>query len=125
MRLSLKNKVIFVVVAISLLTTLCIGIMMVYSMVDESNRQVENYRATLTQDIEKQLKDQTESAISVINYVYGLQQSGALTEEQAKKEAADRVRSMRYDNGAGYFWIDTYDGTNVVLLGRSSEGKIE
>lgn len=48
MRLSLKNKVIFVVVAISLLTTLCIGIMMVYSMVDESNRQVENYRATLT-----------------------------------------------------------------------------
>ena len=123
MRLSLKNKVIFVVVAISLLTTLCIGIMMVYSMVDESNRQVENYRTTLTQDIEKQLKDQTESAISVINYVYGLQQSGALTEEQAKKEAADRVRSMRYDNGAGYFWIDTYDGTNVVLLGRSSEGK--
>lgn len=123
MRLSLKNKVIFVVVAISLLTTLCIGIMMVYSMVDESNRQVENYRTTLTHDIEKQLKDQTESAISVINYVYGLQQSGALTEEQAKKEAADRVRSMRYDNGAGYFWIDTYDGTNVVLLGRSSEGK--
>ena len=123
MRLSLKNKVIFVVVAISLLTTLCIGIMMVYSMVDESNRQVENYRTTLTQDIEKQLKDQTESAISVINYVYGLQQSGALTEEQAKKEAADRVRSMRYDNGAGYFWVDTYDGTNVVLLGRSSEGK--
>lgn len=123
MRLSLKNKVIFVVVAISLLTTLCIGIMMVYSMLDESNRQVENYRTTLTQDIEKQLKDQTESAISVINYVYGLQQSGVLTEEQAKKEAADRVRSMRYDNGAGYFWVDTYDGTNVVLLGRSSEGK--
>lgn len=123
MKMSLKNKVIFVVVAISLLTTLCIGIMMVYSMVDESKRQVENYRATLTQDIEKQLKDQTESAVSVINYVYSLQQNGTLTEEQAKKEAADRVRAMRYDNGAGYFWIDTYDGVNVVLLGRPTEGK--
>ena len=123
MKISLKNKVIFVVVAISLLTTLCIGIMMVYSMVDESKRQVENYRATLTQDIEKQLKDQTESAVSVINYVYSLQQNGTLTEEQAKKEAADRVRAMRYDNGAGYFWIDTYDGVNVVLLGRPTEGK--
>jgi len=73
--------------------------------------------------VEKQLKDQTESAISVIKYVYSLQQSGVLTEEQAKKEAADRVRSMRYDGGAGYFWVDTYDGTNVVLLGRDSEGK--
>ncbi|WP_407397907.1 methyl-accepting chemotaxis protein [Anaerovibrio sp.] len=123
MRFSLKNKVIFVVVAISLLTTLCIGVMMVYSMVDESKRQVENYRATLTQDIEKQLKDQTESAVSVINYVYSLQQNGTLTEEQAKKEAADRVRAMRYDNGAGYFWIDTYEGVNVVLLGRPAEGK--
>lgn len=123
MKMSLKNKVIFVVVAISLLTTLCIGIMMVYSMVDESKRQVETYRATLTQDIEKQLKDQTESAVSVINYVYSLQQNGTLTEEQAKKEAADRVRAMRYDNGAGYFWIDTYDGVNVVLLGRPTEGK--
>ncbi|WP_239650487.1 methyl-accepting chemotaxis protein [Anaerovibrio lipolyticus] len=123
MKMSLKNKVIFVVVAISLLTTLCIGIMMVYSMVNESKRQVETYRATLTQDIEKQLKDQTESAVSVINYVYSLQQNGTLTEEQAKKEAADRVRAMRYDNGAGYFWIDTYDGVNVVLLGRPTEGK--
>lgn len=123
MKMSLKNKVIFVVVAISLLTTLCIGVMMVYSMVDESKRQVENYRATLTQDIEKQLKDQTESAVSVINYVYSLQQNGTLTEEQAKKEAADRVRAMRYDNGAGYFWIDTYEGVNVVLLGRPAEGK--
>ncbi|WP_027406474.1 methyl-accepting chemotaxis protein [Anaerovibrio sp. RM50] len=123
MKMSLRNKVIFVVVAISLLTTLCIGIMMVYSMVDESKRQVEAYRETLTQDIEKQLKDQTESAVSVINYVYGLQQNGTLTEEQARKEAADRVRAMRYDNGAGYFWIDTYEGVNVVLLGRPTEGK--
>ncbi|MBE6104818.1 MAG: HAMP domain-containing protein [Anaerovibrio lipolyticus] len=121
--MSLKNKVIFVVVAISLLTTLCIGVMMVYSMVDESKRQVETYRETLTRDIEKQLKDQTESAVSVINYVYSLQQNGTLTEEQAKKEAADRVRAMRYDNGAGYFWIDTYEGVNVVLLGRPTEGK--
>ena len=123
MKLSLKNKVIFIVVAISLLTTICIGAMMVYSMVDESKRQVENYRETLTKDVEKQLKDQTESAVSVINYVYSLQQKGQLTEEQAKKEAADRVRAMRYDNGSGYFWIDTYDGTNVVLLGRPAEGK--
>ncbi|ORT99898.1 Methyl-accepting chemotaxis protein [Anaerovibrio sp. JC8] len=123
MKLSLKNKVIFVVVSISLLTTFCIGAMMVYSMVDESKRQVESYRATLTQDIEKQLKDQTESAVSVINYVYGLQQQGLMTEEQARKEAADRVRAMRYDNGAGYFWIDTYEGVNVVLLGRPTEGK--
>ena len=50
--------------------------------------------------------------------------NGILTEEQAKKEAADIVRDLRYDDGAGYFWIDTYDGVNVALLGRKeTEGK--
>ncbi|MCR5177076.1 MAG: cache domain-containing protein [Anaerovibrio sp.] len=122
-RVSLRNKFIFVLVLISLLTTICISVMMIWNMVDENERQVQTYRETLTKDVEKQLRDQTESAISVIKYVYSLQQSGALTEEQAKKEAADRVRSMRYDGGAGYFWVDTFDGTNVVLLGRDSEGK--
>ena len=97
---SLRNKFIFVVVIISLLTTLCISGMMVWNMVAETDRQVENYRKTLTGDIEKQLRDQTESAISVIKYVYELQQKGVLTEEQAKKEAAARAAAeaaaMRY-----------------------------
>ena len=47
-----------------------------------------------------------------------------MTEEQAKTEAAALVRDMRYDDGAGYFWIDTYDGVNVALLGsKEVEGK--
>lgn len=54
---------------------------------------------------------------------YKKQQAGQLTEAQAKKEAADRVRALRYDDGKGYFWMDDYDGVNVVLLGTDSEGK--
>lgn len=31
---------------------------------------------------------------------------------------------MRYNDGKGYFWIDTYEGVNVALLGRKeAEGK--
>ena len=32
------------------------------------------------------------------------------------------MRQLRYQK-AGYFWIDTVDGTNIVLLGKPSEGK--
>ena len=66
---------------------------------------------------------ETETAVSVIKEYYKKQQRGELTEEQAKKMAADEVRELRYDKGVGYFWIDTYDGVNVVLLGRNTEGK--
>ena len=33
----------------------------------------------------------------------------------------DQIRDLRYGNN-GYFWVDTYDGTNVVLLGNDTEG---
>ena len=39
----------------------------------------------------------------------------------AEKLAADQIRDLRYGNN-GYFWVDTYDGTNVVLLGNDTEG---
>lgn len=32
-----------------------------------------------------------------------------------------RSRQLRYGD-AGYFWVDQYDGTNVVLLGNDTEG---
>ena len=54
--------------------------------------------------------------------IYSQQQKGQLSETDAKKRAADLVRTLRFDNG-NYFWIDTFDGVNVVLLGRPAEGK--
>ncbi len=33
----------------------------------------------------------------------------------------DQIRDLRYGNN-GYFWVDTYDGTNVVLFGNDTEG---
>ncbi len=41
--------------------------------------------------------------------------------EEAETRGADLLRELRYGNG-GYFWADTYDGDNVVLLGSETEG---
>lgn len=121
--MTLRAKFIAMIVGTSLLTTLCVGGIFLKNMVDETERQVEVYRRTLTTDIENELKHETEEAVSVIQEVYEKQKAGLITEEQAKKEAADRVRDLRYDEGKGYFWVDTYEGINVVLLGRPTEGK--
>ena len=110
-------------VGTSLLTMICVSAVFLQNMMSESERQVENYRQTLTADVESSLKNETQVAISVIQQVYEKQKKGELTEAQARKEAADRVRELRYDEGKGYFWIDTYEGVNVVLLGRDTEGK--
>ena len=111
------------VIGIAVLTTICVSAAFIVNLKSESERQVASVKQTMITDVERELKIETETAISIIKQVYDRQQKGELTEEQAKKQAADLVRDLRYDDGKGYFWVDTYDGVNVVLLGRDTEGK--
>ena len=121
---SMRVQFILMMIVASLLTMLCVGAIFVGNLVDSSNKQMEAYRESLYVDVERELRDETQMAISIIETVHKKQQAGLITEEQAKNEAAELIRNLRYDKGAGYFWIDTYEGVNVVLLGRSDvEGK--
>ena len=121
--MSLKGRFVIMVIGIAVLTTICVSAAFIVNLKSESERQVASVKQTLVQDVERELKIETETAISLVKRVYDQQQKGELTEEQARKEAADLVRNLRYDDGKGYFWIDTYEGVNVVLLGRDTEGK--
>ena len=121
---SMRTQFLIMMIGASLITMICMGVIFFKSSLDAAETEVEEYRTTLVSDVERELKIETETAISVIDTVYKRQQAGQLTEEQARNEAAALIRAMRYDNGAGYFWIDTYEGVNVVLLGRTeTEGK--
>ncbi len=120
---SMKLRLIVIIVGVSVVTTLCIGGFFIYSAIQDNKTQIASYRSDLERSAEAQLRGETEVAVSAIEEVYKLQQAGQLTEEQAKKQAADIVRDLRYDEGRGYFWIDTEEGVNVVLLGRDTEGK--
>lgn len=70
---------------------------------------------------DKQIKAQVDNVISLCQSIYNRYEKGEYTLDEAKKLAADQIRDLRYGNN-GYFWVDTYDGTNVVLLGNDTEG---
>ncbi|MDQ0203344.1 methyl-accepting chemotaxis protein [Pectinatus haikarae] len=120
---SIKVRLIFTIVAVSIGTILCVGGFFIYNMIRNSENQIADYRQTLVENVDRELKRQTEIAMSLIKDVYSKQQSGMITEAQAKVQAASLIRQLRYDDGRGYFWIDTYDGVNVVLMGRDIEGQ--
>lgn len=115
---SMKTRLMLAIGGVSLVSTLCVGAYFIVSTVRDNHAQLATYRADLEDSVGSQLKGETEVAYGIIEEYYKKQQAGELTEDQAKKEAADRVRDLRYDDGKGYFWIDTVDGNNVVLLGR-------
>lgn len=120
---SIKFILVSVIIGVTLVTSIGLEVFSLVNTIKTNAEQTEAFKNRILEDVQDELKHETEIAVSVIEEVHAKQEAGELTEEQAKKEAADRVRELRYNEGAGYFWVDTYEGINVVLLGRDTEGQ--
>jgi len=85
-------------------------------------KSLELMEESIRQDYDTNVKNLVEGVISMLEAVYDGYEEGRYDLEEAKLIAADLVRKMSYGQD-GYFWIDTYEGVNVVYLGRDEEGK--
>jgi methyl-accepting chemotaxis protein len=93
----------------------------VKDQMEASQDSIERLEKSIRTGYDNNIRNQVENVISLINTVYQKQLAGEYTEEEAKKLAADLVREVRYGDN-NYFWIDTYEGQNIVLLGNETEG---
>ena len=119
--LGVKFKMSIIVFLTILLSTL-LFIISYSSLIAIKNKGIRELEASIMEDYDQQIKEQVESVISILQQHYQAYQDGKYASlDDAKKNAADIIREMRYGE-AGYFWIDQSDGTNVVLLGNDVEG---
>ncbi|MFH1253666.1 MAG: cache domain-containing protein [Candidatus Uhrbacteria bacterium] len=69
------------------------------------------------------IKNEVQTAVSLLQTIYEKQQQGIYTMEKAKELGADLLRDLRYgENESGYFFADTTEGVNIVLYGSAVEG---
>lgn len=115
-----QTKLIIVMLATIVALVLCAFISS-ESMKQLQSKALETLEADERASYDEQIKQQVDNVISLCQTIYDQYQAGVYTEEEAKKLAADEIRQLRYGD-AGYFWVDQYDGTNVVLLGNDTEG---
>lgn len=118
----LKYRLIAALVATSFVCVFILSCYSVWSTIQRNETDIQEYRAMLYEQFDRSIKLEVETAHSLVQKLYAEQQQGILSETEAKKQAAALVRDLRFDNG-NYFWIDTTEGINVVLLGRDVEGK--
>ncbi|MCR4831731.1 MAG: cache domain-containing protein [Pseudobutyrivibrio sp.] len=119
---SLRTILVCVILAAVIGTGALITGFTIMSTVATNNEQRTAYKDRLLSDVEAQLKYETEEAMSICAFMNSRYENGEMTLEEAKKESADIIRELRYNDGSGYFWVDTSSGVNVVLLGRDTEG---
>ena len=94
-----------------------------FTTIKANTSQAEAYENRLREDIMSELKNETQEAMSVCQIMYDRSVAGKMSMEEAQTEAANIIRELKYNDGSGYFWVDTSDGINVVLLGRDTEGQ--
>ncbi len=100
-----------VMVSIPTVGLACLG---VYYLRQSMAESVESYEESMRDGYSMEIKSQVQGALSVIQSFYDRSQSGEITEEEAKKMAAEAVRAMRYrDDASGYIWID---GEDYILV---------
>ncbi|MFZ4856263.1 MAG: PAS domain S-box protein [Desulfuromonadaceae bacterium] len=87
-----------------------------------SNASLVSQKKSLQDDYDGLIKSQVETAVSILATIEARAVKREISVDEAKRLGADLVRQLRFQKD-GYFWIDTVDGTNIVLLGKPSEGK--
>lgn len=120
---SLMLPIVGSIILAVVITAVAISGFNIYSSINTNKSQTEAYKARLLEDVQTELKNETQEAMSICQIMYDRHLAGEMTMEEAQKEAADIIRELKYNDGAGYFWVDTSKGINVVLLGRDTEGQ--
>lgn len=115
------TSVLLICIFIATVLLVVTGVLTLYNMKQMSDNSHDVLEKRMIQDYDHLIESQVESVISMIDTVNNKVEKGELSLDEGKKLAADIVRNARY-GGDGYFWVDTLEGDNVVLLGSDVEG---
>lgn len=118
--IKVRTKLVIVMVIALIALVLC-AVISNTSLSGLGNNALDIIENDMRSSYDEQIKAQVDNVISLCQSIYNRYEKGEYTLDEAEKLAADQIRDLRYGNN-GYFWVDTYDGTNVVLLGNDTEG---
>lgn len=107
---SLVFSIMCLCVAVVVLTACIVGTVGIVSIRKMSSASYATYEAAVDDGYRTEIKSQVQGTIAILQSEYDKAQAGLKTEEEAKNDAKEIIRVMRYrDDDSGYFWIDDTD----------------
>lgn len=116
---SIKAKILAAVLINVALVALVVGGIGFWTIYQQNLDRVSQLETLMYSNYDKQIKEHSETLISSLSGIKNQFTAGLITSEQEKTLAADVIRQAKYGD-AGYFWADTVEGVNVVLLGNAA-----
>lgn len=112
---SIVFSIMFMCAVVTIFSTFIVGSVSITSIQNLDAKAVSAYEEAMDSGYRKEIKSQVQSTISILQAEYDMVQAGEKTEEEAKYDAKETIREMRYrDDQSGYFWIDATDYTLIM-----------
>ncbi|MBN2618209.1 MAG: methyl-accepting chemotaxis protein [Spirochaetales bacterium] len=116
-------KIALLTIGTSLILTITLLILLFNTNNSLKNNSLDTLDSVLRTSFDRSVNWEVDTIRSIILSMDKLEQEGIITTSEKKLISAHIAREAKYGKD-GYFWVDTSDGTNVVLLGKKeSEGK--
>lgn len=111
---TLKRKAILFFLTINIFTIVFIFIGNFWALKRHNQQSLRHEKDVMLQSYQKNTRNQVENAHSLIDTYENIYAKQGFSLEERKAKVKELLRGIRYD-GEGYFWIDTFQGQNVLL----------
>lgn len=112
---SVKRTLSMICLAIVVVSSIVMGLIAVINLNSMTNIANKNYDTAAWKGYNNEIKSEVQSVISILQSEYDKVSSGNMSEEEAKQEACEIIRNIRYgDDNSGYFWIDDTDAILIM-----------
>ena len=114
---SIASRIIALAIGSALIVTILLAGLFIVTIESSSRGQISALEKTLRDDYDLAIKQEVETAATLLAEVGVLRDSRELSAATGRNLAVTLLRSLRYGN-EGYFWADTPAGVNVVYPGH-------
>ncbi len=118
---TIRAKIVLLAASAAILVAASLTVSFWFVLKSSSDAQLASLEALLNADFDRLIKTQIESAASMLAGLAKQRDAGHLSAGEARELARDLLRGMKF-GADGYFWADTPQGDNQVLLGSATEG---
>ncbi|MFZ7101778.1 MAG: methyl-accepting chemotaxis protein [Peptococcaceae bacterium] len=109
----IRNKILAAFLLTSSLFILLTGSYSIHNLIQFNKTETAVTQKILFDDYDKMIKNEVETAGSILNTYYETYIEGLLTEREAQEAAKKAIKNMRYGE-EGYFWIDDINGILIA-----------
>ncbi len=115
------HKISLLTIGITFVISSIMGFILYYSTKTLKSNSLILMKDILSDGFDRSITWEVQTIKSIVNSIDEMEKSGLITKDIANQVAENVVRNARFGD-SGYFWADKSDGTNVILLGKDSEG---